>query len=187
MGWHWGILASSGGGAAGAYELISTTVLTTTAASVTFSSIPSTYKHLQIRTVTRTNFSDNFVMDMTGKINNDSNANYSQHFLNGNGTSVTSGANTNLTYLYLQSASPAANTTANSFGCMVMELLDYSSTSKNKTIRAMIGAANPGSTYSGVRLISNLWMSTAAVTSVQLNGGGSFIAGSRFSLYGIKG
>jgi hypothetical protein len=66
---------------------------------------------------------------------------------------------------------------------MLIDLLDPYEP-KNKTVRAFGGSA---ATYREVGLNSALWMSTQAVSSITIAGGnGSFISGSRFSLYGIK-
>jgi len=182
-----GILASSGGGAAGSFELISTTILSTTAASVTFSTtgLGSTYKHLQIRSTIRTDKSvgqSTFV-----RLNGDSGSNYAFHSLVGNGSSVTSNATTSYTsaVMYLGST-PGTNTTTGVFEPGIIDILDAFSTSKNKTLKAVNG--NQSNVVTNLRFTSGLWMNTAAITSILISPEtNNFIAGSRFSLYGIKG
>jgi hypothetical protein len=169
--------------AAGAYELISTTLLSSTTASVTFSSIPSTYKHLQVRIAARiaTATGTNGV-EFDLRLNSDSGANYASHRLYGDGTSVTSAQN----QMAVLQGLPSASQTAGIFGAAVIDILDYASTTKNKTLKTLNGyngASNRISMHSG------LWVSTAAVNSILVYdiNAFSFASGSRFSLYGIKG
>ena len=181
-----GILGNRrGGAAAGAYELISTTVLSSTASSVTFSSIDTTtYKHLEIRAVTRTNRA-NTREDFGMRLNSDSATNYSWHYLDGSGASVASGGGATQNVMYVGLGTPASTETANIFGVSITSILDYASTAKYKTIRTLYGTR--GGTPD-IALISGNWRSTVAVTSVTLLPlqTGSFVSGSRFSLYGIK-
>ena len=181
-----GFLASAGG-AAGAYELISTTLLASTTASVTFTNggAWAGYKHLQVRvtgriaTATGTNGAE---WDM--RFNDDASEVYAFHYLNGNGSTVTSyGAGTQNRIAFLASM-PSATLAAGIYNAAVIDILDFAGT-KNKTVRSFIGS--PGNNW--VALNSGLWGSTAAVTSIKFfdTNAWSFAAGSRFSLYGIKG
>lgn len=180
-----GILGASGGGAAGAFELISTTLLSSDTATVTFSTIPQTYKHLQVRYVAsyRDAYTDIYAAPL--RFNNDSGTNYSSHRLSGastNGYGLTVGVSSvgsaNQSWIIPNFIGDSQK--VNYFGVGIIDILDYSSTVKNKTTRTLSGSAPYG-----VILSSGSWMSTAAVTSLSLYG--PFIPGSRFSLYGIKG
>lgn len=174
-----GILATTAGGAAPAYELISTTVLGGTQASIAFSSIPSTYKHLQIRVVGRLATVTNNQMQI--RFNGDTAANYSWHSLTGSDTSVASTDSTSQTAI----SAGVVGYNANIFSGSVIEVLDYASTSKNKTVRSLHGV-NDGIVRVGLH--SGLWLSTSAISSISISdNNASFAAGSRFSLYGIKG
>lgn len=172
-----------GGAAAGAYELISTTVLGSAQTSVTFdvSTYGSTYKHLQIRFAAR---NTGAFGDISHRIKlNASTSGYADHALEGNGSSVSSQANSSQSFGRIGRL-PAANQSANIFGSGVIDLLDFASTSKNKTLRSFAGSAG----YNYVSLYSSLWALTSAVTSIELFGEVSqYIAGSRFSIYGLKG
>jgi len=187
-----GVLAAAGvtgGGSTGnALELISTQILGTAAASVTFSSIPQTYKHLQVRVVGRFSYNDNSLFNLSMQVNGDTvNGHYAWHQLIGNGSSATFNSGTSTSYM-AASVIPNNATTTNTFSGTVIDVLDYSSASKNKTIRALGGVA-PAS-FLQVQLASGLWISTAAVTSLSFFDGQSltnFMAGTRFSLYGVKG
>ena len=74
--------------------------------------------------------------------------------------------------------------TASAFGGGVVDILDPYSTTKNKTIRGLGGLA-----ATNIALRSGSWASTDSVTSITCLpfSGGNWVAGSRFSLYGIKG
>jgi hypothetical protein len=117
------------------------------------------------------------------RFNADSGTNYAYHLLNGDGSSVTSEA-----YSSEDDAVAAtyagASAASNVYGGGVLDILDPYSTTKNTTIRTLTGFGS-----STIRLWSGLWMNTAALTSMQIiaGSGANFVAGSRFSLYGIKG
>ncbi len=177
-----GILASAGG-AAGAYELISTNVLTSATSSVTFSSIVSTYKHLQIRTTYRRADAGTMLAMLTF---NGSGTGYAWHRLYGSGTTVSSDNSTGTTQI-LTFGGPSSNDTSGIFMPSIYDVLDYASTSKTKTVRALTGT-EMNSTADVVCLSSGLWNNTSAVSSLTIASlAGNFAIGSRFSLYGIKG
>jgi hypothetical protein len=174
----------------GAYELIETVILGTATSSVTFSSLgtySSTYKHLQIRAVGRTDLSasgDGDAIKM--RFNNDSGANYSTHQLYGVNNTVNSAYPSISGNSVFLNRFTDSGSTANTFGAFVCDLLDVYSATKNKTTR-MLGGNPSNSNY--IFLMSGAWYNTSALTSIQLlpNVGTNFVSGSRFSLYGIKG
>ena len=180
-----GIIASSGGVAGGDYESIATTTVGFGGtATITFSSIPSTYTHLQLRGIVRGTNAANEV-GVYLRINSDSGTNYSNHFLAGNGTSASAGAYTSETrFIFGQVA--ASTSTSSTFGVAVLDILDYTNTNKYKTGRSLTGTdRNGGGT---IVLYSSLWMNTNAVTDLSLNcTAGNFEQYSQFALYGIKG
>ena len=57
---------------------------------ITFSSIPSTYSHLQLRCIYKTTGTTANWVYATITLNNDATNNYTEHVLSGDGTSVTS-------------------------------------------------------------------------------------------------
>ena len=179
-----GILATTAGGAAaGAYELISTTVLGANTATVSFSSIPQTYKHLQVRMVAR-NSSAASQQNLAMQFNNTGGTAYASHRLFGDGGSVYSQATTS-TFYSVFGFIGANSQTSNIFTPAVIDVLDYASTTKNKTIRGLSGFT--GNLSSRVVLGSGLFADLTAVTRLDLAmNTGDFMAGSRFSLYGIK-
>ena len=174
---------AAAGGLVGDYEHIETvTVGAGGTASVTFSSIPGTYKHLQIRGLARASAGDSVISAI---LNSDTNsANYRAHIVKGDGATASSSSWQN-TYVMINGYAGSSTT----FAVGVIDILDYASTTKNTTIRALSGADFNGSGQVG--LISTLWVNTAAVTSIKLDpvfwGGTSlFTQYSSFSLYGVK-
>lgn len=183
--WYRSMLAGNDAYNPGSFDLISTTILGSTTASVTFdvSTLASTYKHLQIRMSTRSDRSGGATISY--KYNSDTGSNYTMHYLQGNGSSVASGAYTALPYnYYIDIAS--ASTASNNFTPAVMDIADAFSTSKNKTSKVFWGG-DPQ--WTAVNIRTSVWLSTSAITSIQLYeySGANFVAGSRFSIYGIKG
>ncbi len=178
-----GLLSQGGGGAAGSFELIESQILVSNAASVTFSSIPATYKHLQVRCTMR--FADAFTSsNFSMRLNGDTGTNYASHRLVNQSGSLSSDNLTSTATPYIGHL-PGASATASSFAVGIIDLLDYTSTNKTKTVRAFIGAESASRMSFG----SMLWNNTSAVTSLQLReaNGANLVTGSRFSLYGIKG
>lgn len=179
-----GIIASSGGAAAGGdFESIATvTVGAGGASNITFSSIPATYQHLQVRMLARNTSTSN---GYNARFNSDSGSNYARHYLIGTGSSVVAAAVTSTTSAVLNDAAISTSGT-NIFGASVCDILDYGSTIKNKTIKTLGGFDNNGS--GSVGFLSGLYMSTSAISSILIfPDAGNFAEFSQFALYGIKG
>ena len=124
------------------------------------------------------------------RLNGDSGSNYSYHFLtSSNGSTPTSSAGSSASYMYFDCA--LGTTVANIPGVGVLNIKDYLSTSKNKTVRALTGTDLNGAiaTYYGrVAEQSGAWYSTSAVSTITVGSlnGGSFVSGSKFEIYGVK-
>lgn len=165
------------------YESIATVTATGSQSTLTFSSIPGTYKHLQIRGIANDGSDNGIVL----RFNSDTGANYTQHRLSGNGTSASAAGSTgNSSAANIGWASGATNV----YGASIIDIIDYASTSKYKTVRTFMGvdANASGGNTGAVYLSSNLWLSTAAVTSVSIiDPVLNFTAGTTFALYGVKG
>jgi hypothetical protein len=179
-----GILAQSRQEAAGAtFQLLESQVLGSTTASVTFSGLAayaSTYKHLQLRHVGRTNRA--LTIDVVAmQFNADTASNYSLHRLTGNGSSVASAGNASQGNFFVGLIA-GGNAGADQFGAGVIDILDPFVTTKNTTVRTLTG------TTSEINLYSGAWYNTAALTQIRLfpAASDSFVSGSRFSLYGVK-
>jgi hypothetical protein len=183
-----GIIASSGGGVANSYESIATVNVTSNVTSITFSSIPSTYQHLQIRVMAKSNTAGNDGLAHHAEIafNGDTTlANYNRHQLRGDGTTAVSNSTTSAapTACYV----PSAGLTS-IFGVGVVDVLDYANANKYKTTRTLTGSNNNAAAAEFVGLTSGLWQNTAAITSITIKcGTDSFTQYSSFALYGIKG
>lgn len=162
--------------------IASSGTLSGSTSSFTFNSIPQTFTHLQVRTFTR----------LTGAAsqqslliypNSDGATDKTIHRLFGTGSATASQGFTSQSF-WLASGIPAANDTANVFGSSIIDILDYTNTSKNKVMRALSGSDANGS--GEVHLMSGLWASTVAISSLLIaSGTGNLAAGSRIDLYGI--
>ncbi len=186
-----GTLSSGVAAATGSYESIQSYTATGGETSINFNSIPSTYVSLQIRGIAKDSYTSGTgeATDTTLTFNNDTAQNYRNHQLRGNGTSATASAPANATYSMAALITEIYGTATNMFGVSIVDIHDYASTTKYKTVRGFSGGdLNSGTTTSNVRLGSGLWMSTSAITSIQIQAAVSgFAAGSTFALYGIKG
>lgn len=173
----------------GAYELISSTVLTSTATSITFSSVPQTYKHLQIRMTARLTSGSGF-QPLRMRFNGAGAATYLMHYLEGNSSVASSGGFTTITDGIRQQGMMAGSATAAGvYGAAVIDILDYASTTKNTTVRTLAGGINTADTTARITLNSGAWVDTAAVTEIRIaeNAGATMAIGTRVSLYGILG
>jgi hypothetical protein len=180
------VLDSGGaGGGGGSYESIATVTSSGSTGTVTFSSIPSTYKALQLRLMVRCGRAST-VDQLRLQLNGDTGTNYTRHLLIGSGATATASGTTAATSINLLNI-PAATEGADIFGTAIIDIQDYQSTSKNTTIRYVNGQDTNGG--GNIYLGSGLWVNTAAVTSIYLEplNVANFASGSVFSLYGIKG
>ena len=156
------------------------------ASTITFSNIPSTYSHLQLRILARSTRTTAVTDYMDVKVNNDTGANYSYHFLQGNGSVTQAGGSTSLNQAYSSYIASATSGTS-IFGVNILDLLDYANTNKYKTFR-FLGGCDINTTDGKVAMMSSVWMNTNAITSIQFAPStGSFTQDSQFALYGIKG
>ena len=164
-----------------AYESIATTTVGAGgAASVTFSSIPSTYTHLQIRYLSGDSRVTSPNSNAYWTFNSDTAANYTIHGIYGTGSvvGVDGSANTS-SMLSLQGY-------LSSFGVGVVDILDYANTNKYKTFRALSGADTNGDGV--VYFSSGVWRNTNAVSTITIAPLTANIKQySSFALYGIKG
>lgn len=167
------------------YESIETVIVGTAQSTITFSSISATYKHLQVRFIARsTRSSAGDYMNM--RFNSDSSSVYAKHDLNGDGGGGTAAtAQATQAQIELNRIS-AANANASVFGAGIIDLLDYTNTSKNKTARAIVSYDDNGS--GEVHFNSGLWFATpVAINSITFTCNNNFATYSSFALYGIKG
>ena len=180
-----GLLGSFSSGVAASttsFESIATANGTGSSNTLTFSSIPSTYTHLQIR------FSglSSSNATLTLRFNGDTSSNYANHYLQGNGSAASAGADTTQSLINIYGALPAASATSQT-GSAIIDVLDYLSTSKNKTVRTLAGYDSNGSGF--ILLNSGLWYKTPeAINSITLTpNAGNWTNTTQAALYGIRG
>jgi hypothetical protein len=183
-----GIIASSNFRVPTAYESIATvTVGSGGSSTITFSSIPATYTHLQIRGIWKDDFAPTDIAYVELTVNGSSSG-YSYHNFRSDGSSAVAGAGSSLDRTFQAFSLPSNNASyANMFGTGIIDILDYANTNKYKTIRTLFGFDGNGSGRIG--LASGSWQSTSAITSIELKdqNAGNFVQYSSFALYGIRG
>lgn len=160
---------------ASTYTPIATyTVSGSSTTSYTFSSIPSTYTDLVLITN-----SGQTSGQLYFRINGDTGTNYSYTTLEGNGTSAISQRLTSKTLIY-----PAySGETANAIN--LTNILHFQNYSNATTYKTILWRSNDTGTQTEAGV--GLWRSTSAITSILLASSvGNFLAGSTFTLYGIK-
>ena len=165
----------------GNFESISTiTVGSGGVADVEFTSIPSTYQHLQIRASYRCSNTTNPYFRVGGA-SIDTGGNYSWHHLYGDGSSALNNGNSSQTFTYF-----GYSQNATYLNLAIIDILDYRSTNKNKTSRILAGQDNNGG--GEVALWSGGWFNSGtAIQRIKLYAvTGNFSEHSHFALYGIK-
>ena len=172
------------------FESIASVTVTSNTYSVDFTSIPQTYKHLQIRGIARTS--------QTGQaggaglvmlFNNSGGSNHANHAIGGDGTNASTRSDTSNNYIPIRTGAVNAATTSGTYGASIVDIIDYASTTKNKTVRVFSGNEyNAAPLDILVSLGSGLLISTAAITSISItNVSFDLVSGTTFALYGIKG
>lgn len=181
----------------GAFESIATTTVGVGGTpTISFADIPQTFKHLQIRVLGRSTGAYTY-SSLYVRPNSDSASNhYSYHSLYGNGTSAAStgrGTAGGDTAWVAQNIS-GDTATANNFGSVIVDILDYANTDKYKVMRSLGGYDNngSGSPIGTISLNSGAYFgstgsSTEAITSITLLTDGDFKQYTHAALYGIKG
>lgn len=170
-----------------AFESIASATGTGSSGTITFSSIPSNYQHLQVRIIARSTGA-NIASSM--RVNNDSGSNYARHALLGTGASVSAfGAASQSTINWVDFIT-GSNSSANILGVGIIDIHDYASTTKTKTIRLFGGMdTNNGLDGGNITLQSALWNSTSAINRLDFfsAGGTSWTTQTTIALYGILG
>lgn len=179
-------------GTTGFFESIATITVTSNQSNVKFENIPSTYAHLQIRGLSRSDYPTGNYTSTYIRLNSDSGNNYAAHYLAGNGASASSYAWTTTDAIY-GSFNTTTNALSNNFSAYIIDILDYANTNKYKTVRVLNGYENNnnGSTdfNKGIIVLSSgLWQNTNAVNSVTLSTspGYNWTTNTTFALYGIR-
>jgi hypothetical protein len=165
------------------YESIATVTVSTATNTVTFSSIPSTYKHLQIRGIAKTN-SGNFYDSPIIRFNSDTGSNYSYHYLDGYNSGISSAGAASQTSIQIYYIGGG---TASTFGAVVYDILDYANVNKYKTLRSLSGI-DANTSGGAINFASGSWRNTAAIDTISIaTVTNTMQQYSSFALYGIKG
>jgi hypothetical protein len=168
-------------------------------ASITFSNIPQTYTHLQIRGTAQDNRATYNTSSLDMRFNGDTAANYSDHVLQASWTAGSGAAQafSDVSNTAISWSNQITSTVAtNVFGAFIIDILDYTSTIKSKTTRSLTGA-DANADASGFRPVprfaSGNWRKNTSsvyegITSITFTSGfGSIISQySQLALYGIK-
>ena len=166
------------------YESIATANGTGSSNSITFSSIPSTYKHLQIRGIVRGATGSNLGLLM--RYNGDTGANYAFHFLEGTGSAAGAQGYSSSSNPHILWNTTGSSELSNTYSAVVVDILDYANTNKYKTSRTLSGYDANGAGY--IYLNSTLWQNTNAINSITISFSSvNFTTATQFALYGIKG
>lgn len=184
-----GITASAVEIATGSFESIATVTGTGSSNTITFSSIPGTYQHLQIRAVMKSNGTSTDPTNVNITFNGSTAFDYASHRVLGYGTGISADGlsatnNIRLTRLSLNSDASQANMV----GVAIIDIHDYASTTKAKTVRSFYGNdVNAANSLMGATLHSGLWTLTNAITSITFTlAANNFTNQTQFALYGVK-
>ena len=172
-----------------AYESIQTYIVGSGgSSSITFSSIPSTFTHLQIRCINRDTTSTYYSNDLYMTFNGDTGNNYSVHRIYGTGSGVANADNVTTTSYMLIGQQATGKNAASYFGANVIDVLEYANTNIYKTARGLGGVDLNGNSDGRIMFQSGNWRSTSAITSISFRASsGNLAEYSSFALYGIKG
>ena len=174
-------------GIVGDFDSIATVTVGSSAQStITFSSIPQTYKHLHLRITAKSDNAYNY-QEVALKVNGSSGI-YTRHLLYGDGSTANYDGRQQGDDAYFMSFIAGGNAPSQLHGINIVDFLDYSSTSKTKSISTLFGLDRNGSGFVGIQ--SSQINSTSAVSSISITSqgpGNNFVQHSSFALYGIKG
>lgn len=172
------------------FESIATLTPSGGQTSVSFTSIPSTYKSLQIRVWGRDTSTSTYATLWAGiQFNGDTASNYSRHAIFGNGVNSLVQAMATGPYFRFNCVSNSQSGATTIGGVGIMDIIDYASTSKTKVTRSIGGSENNTGSNSQIWLESGLWNSTAAINRIDLImnlSGTAWASGTTIALYGIK-
>lgn len=172
-----------------AYESIATYTGSGQSA-ITFSGIPQTYKHLQLRMSTRSSGSNAFNSWFRWTINGVSTGGqYTEAYLSGNGTTLTTYTSGTPNNDFESMFNPGPDSDNGVFGLYIVDFYDYANTSRYKIVNSYNGVMGNNSTNRlGLTNIGGYFNTTSAVSSITLSSNyGTWVSGCKFALYGIKG
>lgn len=164
---------------------ISENILGGSSATITFSSIPATYRALQLHCTIRGTAALTFT-SLGMQFNGDTGANYDVEQIFGTAATIAASEGINTTSMSIGEMT-ANSASAGAASTHIIDIPLYAGTSfwKNATTKHVLNTGTgTGTIYS--KLWTGRWRNTAAITSIVLTpGSGSFGAGSSFVLYGL--
>lgn len=170
----------------GSFDYIdSVTVGAGGATSINFTSIPQTYKHLQIRGIVKSTTSGSSFSSVGFNVNSDTSSSYTRHIIYGNGSSaIAYGAGAGTTWYIGGNDFPTAGYT-NIFGAHIVDIFNYANTNMNKTVKALTGCDVNGA--GEILFSTTAFLKTTAISSIQLTpASGNFAQYTQYALYGIN-
>ena len=155
------------------YDLIASNVVSSAVASVTFSSIPSTYRDLVLVMQPTVSTAGNGLLM---RVNSDSGTNYQNLIMRGNGSATQAFGYSNQSSIFV-----TFGAVDNVGTITIANIFDYNQTDKHKSVIVRHNAIDYVVEQIGAR-----WANTAAINSVSIIGNSvNITAGSTFYLYGI--
>ena len=173
-------------------EAIATSYLEADYASVTFSGIPGTYEHLQLRISAKS--------DRTSATNDDieltfngTTTPYCHHRMTGQDATPADDDTASDTFIKVSSIQSAAVASgAANYGSVIVDIFDYADDGNRGTTVVGLSGVNQAKPQdigrNRVSFFTGLWSNLDDVTSIALvpSGGSNFVRGSEFTLYGIQ-
>ena len=166
--------------------LISSQTLGGSTASVTFSSIPSTYNDLKLVVSARGDAAA-FPVAINMKINSDTTSKYSYTHLLGNSSATSSTRASSQTVDAIQNVD-GASATASTFGSWEIYIPNYTSTASKPYFNIDVNETNDATAaHANISANSHLYTGASGITQIDLTpSSGNFVQYSTFTLYGIK-
>ena len=169
--------------AVGGMDSLGTVVQSTASSGATFTNIPQTYQHLQLRFFVKSQASSNdFSLVINGVSTGTS---YSYHSIKGQSGSLTYPGYASQPFIYLMKESAEfSGFTSGNICTGIIDFLDYANTNKGKTVKSLLGTAQNGGGF--LKVTSGFYNSSSAITQLDIVNGYNWAAGTQISLYGIK-
>lgn len=157
--------------------------LASDAATVGFSSIPQTFRHLMVEGYARGTRSD-FEVDVIARLNADTGSNYDWQRVVTNDTSVFAGRST-YTGMHV-SIIPGASSSPGLFGGFRVWFFNYRGTGVERVAVSREGHKMSSVSASMLSMIASAWRNSAAINAIELRPiVNNLTSGSRFDLYGV--
>lgn len=158
------------------YKALAEITLSSQSSSITFNSIPQTYRDL-VLVITGRSASSTLRARM--RFNNDANSNYSYVRMAANSSTPEYATENPQQHINLNWVTQAQTTIPST---ILVDIMEYSATSKHKIV---LNRSDVSTT--GTEALANRWASNSAITSINIiTNGNNWAVGSTFCLYGIE-